>query len=206
MSLLHQESPDQLDDAARGESFTRGTSPIVLASIVAVVVVSAVIAAYVLSGQKPPAVTGQVLEVWAHPMHTTSPSFDANGQPVPQESSDHVLVFTRVRLHNQGSIPLFLTHVMANATLADGVHSSYAASASDYGRIFQAYPELTPWQSSALDTEVELQPGQTLDGTFATSFTMTKADWEARKGLDFTLDFRYQPPLNLTPVGPVAEH
>lgn len=205
MSLLHQESPDQIDDAARGESFTRGTSPILLASIVAVVVVTAVIAGYVLSGQKPPAVTGQVLEVWAHPLHTTSPAFDANGHPVPQESSDHVLVFTRVQLHNQGSIPLFLTHVMANATLADGVHSSYAASASDYGRIFQAYPQLAPWQSSALNTEVELAPGQTLEGTFATSFTMTKADWEARKGLDFTLNFRYQPPLNLTPAGPVAE-
>ncbi|HVC47567.1 MAG TPA: hypothetical protein VND90_10005 [Terracidiphilus sp.] len=205
MSLLRQDSPDQLDDAARGESFTRGTSPIVLASIVAAIVVTIVIAAYVKAGQKPPAATGQVLQVWAHPMHTTTPAFDANGVPIPQDTSDQVLVFTRVRLTNQSKIPLFLIHVLANATLADGVHSSYAASASDYDRIFVAYPDLAQWRATPLNTEAMLQPGQTLEGTFVTSFTMSKADWEARKGLDFTVAFRYQPLLNLSPAAPVTE-
>lgn len=206
MSLLRHESTDQLDDAARGESFTSGTSPIVLASIVAAIVVTIIIAAYVLAGQKPPAATGQVLEVWAHPLHSTTPAFDANGAPIPQESSDHVLVFTRVRLHNQSKIPLFLTHVLTNATLADGVHSSYAASASDYDRTFQAYPDLAPWRTTPLDTETELQPGQTLEGTFITSFKLDKQLWDARKSLDFTFAFRYQPLLTLTPTEPVVEH
>ncbi|MGB6974378.1 MAG: hypothetical protein WBD67_06825 [Terracidiphilus sp.] len=206
MSLLHQESTDQLDDAARGESYTRGTSHIVIASIVAVIVVTIIIAAYVISGQKPPAVTGQVLEVWAHPLHSTTPAFDANGAPIPQESSDHVLVFARVRLHDQSKIPLFLTHVLANATFADGVHSSYAGSASEYNRTFQAYTDLAPWRTAPLDTESEIQPGQTLDGAIVFSFKMTKADWEARKGLDFTFAFRYQPLLTLTPTAPAVEH
>ena len=45
MSLLNQDSPEKIDDAARGESFTRGTSHVAWASIVAVVVVSAAILA-----------------------------------------------------------------------------------------------------------------------------------------------------------------
>jgi hypothetical protein len=208
MSLLRQDvqpdSPDQLDDAARGESFTRGTSPIVLASIVAAIVVTIAIAAYIIAGQTPPAATGQVLDVWAHPMNVTTPAFDASGAPIPQDSSDQVLVFTHVRLHNQSTNPLFLAHVMANATLADGVHSSYAAPASDYDRIFLAYPDLARWRATPLNTEATIQPGQTIEGTFVTSFKMSKADWDARKGLDFTLGFQYQPPMTLSPAAPIV--
>ena len=48
---------------------------------------------------------------------------------MPKESFDQVLVFTEVKLHNQSKQPLFLHNVMTNATLDDGIHSSYAASA-----------------------------------------------------------------------------
>ncbi len=206
MSLLHQDSTDELDDAARGESFTRGTSHIVIASIVAVVVVTIIIAVYVITGQKKPAATGQVLDVWVHPMEVTSPAYDANGMPIPQETNGHVLVFAHVRLHNQSKIPLFLVHVLANATMPDGIHSSYAASSSNYERTFQAYPSLAQWHNPPLDTEATLQPGQTIEGTVLCSFQMTKAQWETRKGLDFTFSFRYQPLLTLAPTTPVVEH
>jgi hypothetical protein len=209
MSLLHQDSrqgsSDQLDDAARGESFTRGTSPIVLASIIATLIVGALIAAYIIADHQPPDASGQVLEVWARPMRTTTPAFDANGAPIPPQANEHVLVFTRVRLHNRGKNPLFLAHVMANATLADGVHSSYAAPASEYNRVFQAYPELDQWHAPALDTEATIPPGQSVEGTFVTSFSMSKAQWDARKSLDFTFGFQYQPPLTLSPTAPVIQ-
>src|ERR1035438_10710937 len=129
MSLLHQEKPGELDDAARGESFTKGTGHLVWASIAAAVVVSIAIAIYVIAGEKPPVATGEVLEIWAHPMHSVTPAFDANGSSVSQESFDQVLVFTRVRLHNQSKLPLFLHQIMTNVTLADGtVDTSFAAT------------------------------------------------------------------------------
>jgi hypothetical protein len=203
MSLLHQEAED---DAARGESLTKGTSHVVWASLSAVVLVSVAIAIYVVAGEKPPAAAGEILEVWVHPMHTVTPGFDAGGAAMPQESFDQVLVFTHVRLHNQSKQPLFLHQITANATLADGVHTSYAASASEYGRVFIAYPQLAQWHATALPTSATLDPGQTLEGTFVSSFRLTKPDWDARKSLNFTFGFRYLPSLTLTTQGAVAEH
>jgi len=206
MSLLHNEREEERDDAAQGESLTKGTSHIVWASLAATILVTVIISIYVVTGEKPPAATGTIVEVWAHPMHTVTPGFDAGGAPMPQDSFDQVLVFTRVQLHNQSKQPVFLYQIMTNAKLDNGIHSSYAAPMSDYNRVFVAYPELATWHRTALSPEVTIEPGQTQEGTFVTSFRMSKAQWEARKGLDFTFGFRYLPSLTLTPQVPVVEH
>jgi hypothetical protein len=205
MSLLHQETPDQLDDAARGEELTKGTSHVVIAAIIATVVVSIVIAIYVIAGQKPPVVTGDVVAVWAHPLHAESKGFDANGAPMPQESFDQVYVFTQVRLKNQSQVPLFLFNAMTNATLPDGIHSSYAASAGDYDRVFLAYPQMPVPHNKPLALDTTIQPGQTAEGTIVSAFKLTKEQWDSRKSLNFTFSFRYQPSLVLTPGVPITE-
>ncbi|MGA2727887.1 MAG: hypothetical protein ABSE96_08750 [Terracidiphilus sp.] len=206
MSLLHQEKPGELDDAARGESFTKGSSHLVWASIAAAVVVSIAIAIYVIAGEKPPVATGEVLEIWAHPMHSVTPAFDANGSSVSQESFDQVLVFTRVRLHNQSKQPLFLHQIMTNVTMADGtVNTSFAATASQYERVFLAYPTLARWHNTPLSSELTLEPGQTAEGTFVSSFRMAKDQWDARKALDFTFGFRYQPEVKVNASGAVID-
>ncbi len=205
MSLLRQESPDTLDDAARGESFTRGTSHVIWASIAATVVVTVAIAIYVIAGEKPPVATGEILDIWAHPMHTESSGFDANGARIPQESFDQVLVFTHARLHNQSKQPVFLYQILTNAVLGDGVHTAYAAPAHDYERVFLAYPELAAWKSTPLQVDATLQPGQTVEGTFVSLFRLSRAEWEARKGLDFEFGIQYQPMLKLNPQVPVTE-
>jgi hypothetical protein len=199
MSLLHQETPDQLDDAARGEELTKGSTHLIVAAVVATILVSLAIAAYVIAGQKPPVVTGEILAVTAHAMHTETSGFDANGAPMPQESFDQVYVFTRVRLHNQSPGPVFLINMLTNATLADGIHSSYAASATDYDRIFLAYPGMPVPHDKALPLDVAIDPGATVEGTVVSAFKLTKEEWDARKDLTFTFSFRYQPNLVLKP-------
>lgn len=198
MSLLQKEDAE-LDDAARGESFTKGTSHVVVASVVATILVSLAIAAYVILGEKPPVVTGEILGVTAHAMHTESAGTDANGAPIPQESFDQVYVFTRVRLHNQSPGPVFLSSILTNASLPDGVHSSYAASASDYDRIFLAYPDMPVPHDKALPLDTTIDSGQTVEGTVVSAFKLAKQDWDARKDLNFTFAFRYQPSVVLAP-------
>lgn len=205
MSLLQRESPDKLDDAALGESFTKGSGHVVWATIAATVLVTVAIAIYVIAGQKPPAVTGEIVAVWAHPHHTETSGLDANGAPMPKETFDQVLVFAEVRLHNQSKIPLYLLNVLTNVTLDDGIHSSYAASQSDYDRVFIAYPGMPVPHGPALPINLTLDPGQSADGTFVSSFRLTKQQWDARKKLNFTFSFRYQPSLVLTPQNPVIE-
>lgn len=200
MSLLQQESRQ-----SAGESYTKGTSHVIIATVVAVVLVSIAMTMYVITGEKPPAATGDILELWAHPMHTETSGWDASGAAIPKEEIDQVLLFTHVRLHNQSKQPIFLHQIVANVTLADGIHSSYAAMPSDYERIFKAYPTLMEWHATPISPDLTLQPGDTKEGTFVCSFRMTKADWEARKALDFTFNFQYLPSLTLESKGTVTE-
>lgn len=206
MSLLGQENSQQLDEAARGESFTKGTSHVVWASIAAAVIVTVAIVLYILAGQKRAVATGDVIAVWAHPMHTVTPAFDAGGAPMPQDAYDQVLVFTTIRLHNQSKGPIFLHQIVTNVTLPDGVHSSYAAEASQYDRVFLAYPDLAPWHTNSLSPELTLEAGQSTEGTFVSALRMSKDQWETRKGLNYTFAFRYQPNVTVTPTVAVTEH
>lgn len=200
MSLLQQESRE-----AAGESYTRGTSHVIIATVIAVVLVSAAMTIYVISGEKPPAAKGEIVEVWAHPMHTETSGYDANGATIPKEQIDQVMLFTHVRLHNPGKQAVFLHQVIANATLPDGIHSSYAAMPSDYERVFKAYPELQQWYAPSISPDLTIQPGETKDGTFVCSFRMTKADWESRKKLDYTFNFQYLPAVVIEAKGAVTE-
>jgi hypothetical protein len=197
MSLLHQDTPDEIDDAAKGEEFTKGSSHVVLASVIAAIVVSVSIAAFLIAGEKPPMATGEILQVWAHPMHVETSGLDANGAPMAKQSFDQVLVFSQVRLHNQSKDPLFLHQVITNAVLSGGIRSSYAASAPDFDRTFVVYPELQIAHGKALPTDLTLDPGQTVEGEIVSAFKMSKQEWESRKGLNLTFGFRYQPNLVL---------
>jgi hypothetical protein len=200
MSLLQQEKRD-----AAGESYTKGTSHVILATVIAVVLVSAAMTVYVISGEKAPPSTGEIVDVWAHPMHTETSGWDANGAAIPKEEIDQLLLFTHVRLHNQGKQPIFLHQALANLTLPDGIHSSYAAMPSDYERLFKAYPQLQQWHASPISPDLTIQPGETKEGTFVCSYRMTKADWESRKGLGYTFNFQYLPALVLDWKGTVTE-
>lgn len=205
MSLLQQDSPGTVDDATRGESYTKGTSHVIIASVIATVLVSIAIAIYVIAGQKPPAATAEISDVWAHPMHMETSGFDANGATIPTETIDSVLVFAHVRLHNQSRQRIFLQHILANIMLADGMDSSYAATAVDYERVFKAYPALAPYHAPPISTETTLDPGQTVEGTFAASFRLPKDQWDARKSIDFTFGFQYLPNLKVPFQGTVTE-
>jgi hypothetical protein len=205
MSLLHQESPEDIDDAALGEEYTKGSGHLILAGIVAAVVVSAAIAIYVVAGQKPPVATGEIEQMWAHPQHTESSGVDANGEAMAKESFDQVFVFSLVKLHNQSDQPLYLRNAMVNTRLADGIHSSYAASAADYDRVYLAYPSMPVPHGKALSLQSTIDPGQTVEGTIVSAFRMSKAEWDAGKDLNVTFAFSYQPSVVLAPKTAVIE-
>ncbi len=190
---------------AAGESYTKGTSHVIVATVVATVLVSIAVAVYLFIGEKPPASTGEILDAWAHPMHTETSGWDANGAAIPKEEIDQVLLFTHVRLHNQSKQAIFLHQIVANATLPDGIHSSYAATPTDFERIFKAYPQLTQWHATPISPDLTIQPGETKEGTFVCSFRLAKADWDARKGLDYSFNFEYLPTLTLAAKGIITE-
>jgi hypothetical protein len=204
MGLLQQDSPE-LDDAALGEELTKGSSHVVWASLAAAVIVSAAIAFYVISGQKPPAATGEIEQVWVHPQHTETSGYDANGAPMPKEVADQVYLFALVKLHNQSDKPLFLHNISANVTLDDGIHSSYSATAVDYDRVFIAYPNMPVPHGKPLPPQTTIDPGQSVEGEIVSAFRLTKQQWDAHKDLSFTFGIQYQPNLVVTPHVPVTD-
>jgi len=207
MSLLQQDASSEQDDAAKGESLTKGTSHVIWAAVAATAVVSIAIAIYVIAGQKPPIASGEILAVWAHPQHTITSGFDAAGAPMAQQTVDQVMVFAKVRLHNQSDHPIVLVNVLTNLSLNDGGHSSFAASKGDYDRVFIAYPDLqVPHGPGISPLNTEIGAGQSVEGEFVSAFrSMSQQQWAARKKLDFTFSFRYQPDLVLTPQVPVVD-
>jgi len=220
MSLLHQESEEEIDDAARGEEFTKGSSHVVWASIVATVVVAIVVAVYVVAVEKPPVARGEIVQVWAHPSHVETSGFDANGEAMARESFEQVLVFAHVKLRNQSNVPLFLEDVLANARLSDGTLSVSAGDAAQYQEVLLAYPELTALRGNALSPRTMLAPGESLDGITFWILRVNKQQWDARAdwkpdsrhgdpgskfGLNFTFSFQYQHSLVLAPHTPVIE-
>ena len=88
---------------------------------------------------------------------------------------------------------------MANATLPDGIHSSYAAIPADYERLFAAYPALASIHGKPLSLDSTIHPGETVEGNVVSTFRITKQEWDARKDLSFTFSLLYQPSLVLTP-------
>jgi hypothetical protein len=204
MSLLQQNSQEQ-DDAARGEEFTKGSSNVILPIIIAVVVVGIAIFLYAWLGEKPNPATGEITNVIAHPMHRETSGLDAAGAAMPKDVFEQVLVFAHVKLHNRTKEPLFLHQIMVNATLDDGIHTSYVAAPTEYDRAFMGYPEIAPLRGKPLNTEQTVEGGQTVEGDILASFRLTKQEWDSRKGLDFTFGFRYQPVLKVTPASPAID-
>lgn len=205
MSLFHQKSPDDLDLAARGEEFTRGTTHVVRAGAIAAVLVTIVVALVVLATQKPPVVSGEIVQVWAHPNHVVTSGFDANGEPMAKQSFDQVLVFARIKLTNKSKNPLVLQDILANLRQPDGILSVSAGSTGQYDQAFLAYPELTVPHSSPLPPHGSIEPGQSVEGTAFWIFRMSKQEWEARKDLNFTFSFQYQDNLVLAPLTAIKE-
>jgi hypothetical protein len=206
MSLLQVQEKAQTNDAsAHGEDYAKGSSYIVLTTVIAAIVVTVGITLFLLADRKPPVAAGEVTQVWVHPVHTLSTPHDAAGVQGPSELFDQDLVFSHLRVRNQSAEPIVVKDLMTNVTLADGIHSSYAATATDYDRIFVAYPELAGLHSTSLSSNTIIQPGQTLDGMIVSAFHVTKEQWAAQKDMSFTVDFKFHPSLVLTAVGQPTE-
>ncbi len=220
MSLLHQKPEEEIDDAALGEELTKGTSHVVVATIVATMVVAIAVAVYVLAGEKPPVASGEIVQVWAHPSHVDTSGFDANGEAMEKLNFDQVILFAHIKLRNQSKVPLFLEDVLVNVRLPEGGLSVSQGDAAQYREILLAYPELTAMRGVPISPRTMLQPGQSLDGIVFWVFRVTKQQWDARAdwksdsrrgdpgskfGLNFTFPFQYQHSLTLAPHTPVIE-
>ena len=161
MSLLQQQSPEGSRRCSPGESFTKGTSHVVVAT-----------------DRRHRAGFDRHCDlrdcrreaacrhgrnsrgVGASHAHGNI-GMRCQRRCMPKESFDQVLVFTDVRLHNQSK----QTDLPASDC---GQHQSSTMDLtpatlrlpSDYDRIFKAYPDLAQWRTSPLSTGSDYRAGR----------------------------------------------
>ena len=104
-----------------------------------------------------------------------------------QENNAYSMVMMQVTLHNIGDKTLYIKEIKASIVTDQGESTDDAASAVDYGRYLQAFPDLQIYASDPLKVETKIAPGGEAKGSVLVAFPITKQQFYARKDLSVTI-------------------
>ncbi len=111
---------------------------------------------------------------------------------------DNVLVAINVSLHNTTEKPLWIHTLHATLNTAKGDFSDNAASAVDFDRYYQGFPDLKQHALEPLKTETKIPPGGQASGTMIFGFPVTKDEFDQRKSITITVQPYDAPAVVLT--------
>ncbi len=116
---------------------------------------------------------------------------------MPNQNS--VLVAATLTLRNSGERPLWIHTIQGKLKMPDTDYSDDAASAVDFDRYFQAFPELKQGARSPLMPETKILPGNDATGTVIVSFPVTRDAFSKRQSFSISIQPYDQPlPVVLT--------
>jgi hypothetical protein len=159
------------------------------------------IAGYVLLNLEPREPAGQVLDVKLYVPHapgseaspTTNPRADsaANSRAdvesvVPGKT---LLVLTPVKIENTSDQPFSIFDLSGVVRLGDAEYESADVSPEDFQRVFQFYPDLSPYQQEPLLRNSVIQPGQTLEGLLVFNYQLSEEQWDQRTSFQVRASF-----------------
>lgn len=165
-----QEEPKYKFDI--GEEFGTAKRNLPPAKILAIALaILLVVAAAVIFTQSRPTAAGSIEGV--------------NAVEIPNQNS--VLVAINLSLHNGGDKPFYIHTMNASISTETGEFKDEAASPMDFGRYFQAFPELKQHTLEPLQVETRIPPGGDAAGTIIVSFPVTKESFDKRKSLSVSV-------------------
>jgi hypothetical protein len=171
----------------------RWTLPPVVPVLIGLAIVAVVVGTVLVGGRAKPGATASI--IGAH-------AVDLKSQP-------GVLAVVQVHISNVGDKPLWIKSSSVTLETEQGKWTDDAASASDFQRYFEAYPELKQYEKAPLSAEMTIAPGAELDGMLLVGYPpppepnappnpdFTAADFEKRKGLTATIDLYDRKPLEI---------
>ncbi len=106
------------------------------------------------------------------------------------------MILIEVSLKNVGDKILYIKDIKASINTEKGEQSDEAASASDFDRYLQAYPDLRG-HGTPLHVEMKIPPGGEQKGTVMVSFPVTQQLFDERKDLAVTIEPYDQKPIVL---------
>jgi len=190
----HVPMTEELDSA-------RWNLPPVVPVLIAAAVLAVILGLYLVGSKKPPTSSGSVSKVIALPMHIESRGSIAPGLPgtVDQdvEKSDSVMIAIALDVKNAIQKPMYIKGLEAKLVTQKGELTDYAAPASDYERIVQAYPQLNMGSIKPFQSESTIPANTEQQGLLVVSFPISHDDWENKKSLVATVNFYDHAPLVL---------
>jgi len=149
----------------------RRTLPPIAPLAVALVVVVVFIAGVAYIFRSKPVAQGQIDQAFA----------------MQQEDKPYSMVLMQVTFRNVGDKPLFIKEIKSDIMTDQGESVDDAASAVDYTRYLQAFPDLQMYASEPLKVETKIPPGGEVKGSVMVAFPITKEQFYARKDLNVTV-------------------
>ncbi len=172
-SAGHVPITEEFDSAKR-------TLPPVLPVVVALALVALVVGAVVYSSRAKPAAQGAIDDVhFSQPANMTSP-----------------MILMDVTLRNVSDKTLYIKDIKATMKTSAGDQSDDAASASDFDRYLQAYPDLSGHERPLM-VEMKIPPGAVQKGSVMVSLPITREQFDTRKDLVVTIEPYDQGPVVL---------
>ena len=122
-----------------------------------------------------------------------------------QEGNAYSMVMMQVTLHNIADKTLYIKEIKASIVTDTGESTDDAASAVDYGRYLQAFPDLQMYASDPLRVETKIPPGAEAKGSVLVAFPITKDQFYARKDLSVSVIPYDQKTIVLHEKGPASK-
>jgi hypothetical protein len=104
-----------------------------------------------------------------------------------QPDKAYSMVLMQVTVRNVSNKPLFIKEIKGSIVTDQGESNDDAASAVDFSRYLQAFPDLQMYVTEALKVETKIPSGGEAQGTVLVAFPITKEEWYARKDLNVTI-------------------
>jgi hypothetical protein len=162
----------------------RWTLPPVGVVLIALGIVAVVVAAMAFLGRAKPVASGSVNDVG-----------------VAQVSDNSVLAVIQFTMYNTTEKPLWIKEMGAKIKTDQGEFSDTAASAADFERYFQGFPDLRTHASNPMLVETKIAPGGRQNGTIIVSFPINKDAFEKRQSLSVVVTPYDQRDVVLTKTG-----
>ena len=118
-----------------------------------------------------------------------------------QEGQPYSMVLLLVTVRNVGDKPLFIKEIKAGIITDQGESTDDAASAVDFARYLQAFPDLQMYATEPMKVETKILPGGETQGSVMVAFPITKDQFYARKDLSVTIFPYDQRPIVLHEKG-----
>ena len=114
-----------------------------------------------------------------------------------QQDNPNSMVLMQVTLRNIGDKTLYIKEIKSDIMTDKGESADDAASAVDYTRYLQAFPDLRAYATEPLKVETKIPPGGEAKGSVMVAFPITKEEFYARKDLNVTIFPYDQKPIVL---------